>query len=69
MKNLTTEEIDEIANDEFIKNKLLPTAIMLSVELESNFKLYSYRVITHEQFIDKVSELVQYYQNVHNTPD
>lgn len=38
-------------------------AIMHAIEIESNFKLYSYRVISHEQFLARSKELVQYFQS------
>jgi hypothetical protein len=38
-------------------------AIMHAIEIESNFKLYSYRVISHEQFLTRTKELVQYFKN------
>ncbi len=34
------------------------SAIMLSINLESAFKLYSYRIISHEQFVSQTKELV-----------
>lgn len=36
-------------------------AIMHAIEIESNFKLYSYRVISHEQFIARTKELIQFF--------
>ena len=35
----------------------LAASILASVDIESNFKLYSYRVIPPEIFIDKVKEI------------
>lgn len=37
-------------------------AIMHAVEIESSFKLYSYRIISHEQFVSRVTELTQLFQ-------
>lgn len=38
--------------------KLLANDIMLTIELESNFKLFSYRVVTPEVFRSKIGELL-----------
>ena len=40
----------------------LSAGIMLAVELDSAFKLYSFRVIDRNVFISKLNELVDYYQ-------
>lgn len=37
-------------------------AIWLSIDIEANFKLYSYRIISHDQFIARTNELVKLYQ-------
>lgn len=54
----TTTPNDEVNKKDFV-NKHLPQAIMLAVELESAFKLYSYRILTPEQFIARTNELVR----------
>lgn len=33
-------------------------AIQLSIEIDSNFKLYAHRVISHEAFVSRTQELV-----------
>lgn len=40
----------------------LSAAIGVAVEMESNFKLFSYRIIDQETYISKVDELVEFYQ-------
>lgn len=39
----------------------LSGAIGLSVEVESNFKLFSYRIIDQTTFISRIDELVEFY--------
>ena len=39
----------------------LRNAIMLAVDLESSFKLYSYRCISAEVFTSRVNELVNFF--------
>ena len=34
-------------------------AIMLAIEIASNFKLFSYRIVDHEQFTLRTLELLQ----------
>lgn len=41
----------------------LSAAVMLAIELDSNFKLYSYRIIGADQFIEKTKELIQFYKS------
>ena len=43
------------------QDKQLAAAILLSVDIESNFKLYSYRVIDQEQFLQKQKDLVNFF--------
>ncbi len=45
------------------KQTQISGAIGLSVEMESNFKLFSYRIIDQEVFISRIDELVQFYLN------
>lgn len=40
----------------------LSAAIGVAVEMESNFKLFSYRIIDQDTFISKVEDLIQFYQ-------
>lgn len=40
---------------------LLGQAINAALEIEMAFKLYSYRVATPEQFMDRVGDLAGYY--------
>ncbi len=35
------------------------SAIMLAINLDSAFKLYSFRILTHQQFVSQAKELVQ----------
>lgn len=53
---------DEVTNKDFV-NKHLGNAIMLSIDLESSFKLYSFRVITPETFIARTKELVEQFNS------
>lgn len=50
LKKLTPQEQD-----------LLGQAINTALEMEMAFKLYSYRVATPEQFMDRVGDLSDYY--------
>ena len=38
----------------------LANHIHFAVEMESTFKLYSYRIISHEQFQDRIQELIHH---------
>ena len=40
----------------------LATAITIAVEMDSNFKLYSFRCIPPETFIERIKELMQFYE-------
>lgn len=44
------------------KGKELSAGILLAVELESNFKLYSYRCIEPENFLERIEHLIKIYQ-------
>lgn len=50
--------MDEI-QDKNITDRLLTAAILLSVEVESNFKLYSYRVVDPQNFMVRTRELIE----------
>jgi hypothetical protein len=43
------------------KETQLSGAIGFSVEVESNFKLFSYRIIDQETFISRIDELLNFY--------
>lgn len=43
------------------KQKKLNAALLVTLDLEQNFKLFSYRLITAEQFIAKFDEVVMQY--------
>jgi len=45
------------------KNAKLSKGIAISVEMESNFKLFSYRIIDQEVFLSKVDELINFYKS------
>ncbi len=42
----------------------LSAGILLAVELESNFKLYSYRCIEPENFLERIDNLIKIYKDV-----
>lgn len=42
--------------------KKLTAGILLAVELESNFKLFSYRCIDKENFLDRIDGLISIYK-------
>lgn len=63
VKQLHTENV--ISDDKQKQDKQmakLSAAIGVAVEMESNFKLFSYRIIDQETYISKVDELVEFYQ-------
>ena len=72
VKTLPTQNNGDFRDDaqrrKEIENKL-SACIMLGVEIDSAFKLYSHRVIPAEVYISKVSELVQYYEKIANGTD
>lgn len=41
------------------KNLQLGACIMAAIDAEANFKLYSFRVITPEQFMERQKEIAQ----------
>ena len=53
---LKTEK--EIKNDD----RKLSAGILLAVELESNFKLFSYRCIDKQNFLDRIDGLIEIYK-------
>lgn len=40
---------------------ILSAAIMHAIEMESNFKLYTYRIISQDQYITRTKELIQFF--------
>ncbi len=44
--------------------KKLSAGILLAVELESNFKLYSYRCIEPENYLQRIDQLIKVYNAV-----
>jgi hypothetical protein len=42
--------------------KKLTAGILLAVELESNFKLFSYRCIDKDNFLDRIDGLISIYK-------
>jgi hypothetical protein len=58
MKKLQTEK------QKVQQGKQLSAGILLAVELESNFKLYSYRCIEPENYLQRVDQLIKVYNNV-----
>jgi hypothetical protein len=54
-----------ISDDKQVQDKQmakLSAAIGVAVEMESNFKLFSYRIIDQDTYISKVEDLIQFYQ-------
>lgn len=43
-------------------SKTQTAGILLSIEMESNFKLYSYRIITPENFDSRIKQLISIYK-------
>ena len=64
VKQLHTEQ--NVISDEKTKKDQemakLSAAIGVAVEMESNFKLFSYRIIDQNTFISKVDDLIAFYQ-------
>lgn len=52
---------DQITNNERSK-ALLGPAVMLSVDMESNFKLYRYKCITEEMYIERCNMLIHQFK-------
>jgi len=44
------------------EDKMFNNSILFSLEIEKNFKLMSYRMITKEQFIDATANLIKQWQ-------
>lgn len=58
------ETVTQLTQEETEKR----ASIMLCAELETTFKLYSYRVISHESFTSRVKELTQVYKSSIKNP-
>jgi hypothetical protein len=43
------------------EERVKTASILHAIEIESAFKLYAYRVVSHENFITRVAELIQLY--------
>lgn len=54
--------------DEKTMQEQLTAAIFAAIDLEASFKLYSYRVIPPEVFIDRVKEQVEIAANLLREP-
>ena len=61
MKKLQTEK------QKTQEGKQLSAGILLAVELESNFKLYSYRCIEPENYLQRIDQLIKVYDAVRST--
>ncbi len=65
VKSLNGTDVNVISDDKKVqqqKNTKLSKGIAISVEMESNFKLFSYRIIDQEVFLSKVDELIKFYK-------
>lgn len=47
--------------DQRLQNKLASASITLAIELDSAFKLYSFRIIEPERYIEGVKQVVKEY--------
>lgn len=52
--------------DPNLLDRNLSAAISLAIELDGSFRLYSYRVITPEQFISRAEELISFHKSMSN---
>lgn len=50
------------------EDKNRSAAIMLAIEISSNFKLYSYRIISHIDFTNRTIELLQVFDQSYTKP-
>jgi hypothetical protein len=57
----TAEQVEQLISNSQ-KSETLSNAIFLAIELESNFKLYSFRVISPENFVERSKELIQMFK-------
>lgn len=54
-------DLDKVINDQLMDQ--VGEAILLALELERLFKVYSYRIIKPEAFLESVKSAVEDYQN------
>jgi hypothetical protein len=59
--NQNNEEVQELPSTRETDREL-SKAIIVSLDIEQNFKLYSYRIISPDEFIRRVSELTDFYK-------
>lgn len=45
------------------EEKQRSAAIMLAIEIDSAFKLYSFRIIDHETYVQQVTDLTKFYHH------
>lgn len=57
-KNVLSDDKKKLDDEQ----KQLSKAIAISVEIESNFKLLSYRIIDQKVFVSKIDELIEFYK-------
>lgn len=56
----------KLTKDEAVKS----AAIMHAIEVDSAFKLYSFRIISHEQYVSRIQNLVTLFnQNIKASQD
>lgn len=55
---METKKIQKITEDEVRK----AAAIMHAIEVKSSFELYAYRIISHEEYLSRIEELIQIFQ-------
>lgn len=66
VKQLNGTKTNVVSDDKKVqdqKNAKLSKGIAISVEIESNFKLFSYRIIDQEVFVSKIDELINFYKS------
>lgn len=61
----TTKDVQKDELKEKVEfDKKLSSAIMLSIDADAAFKLYSHRVISPEDFMNRISDLVLMAQSI-----
>lgn len=63
VRNLNENVVSDDKQKKEQFEKKLSKGIAISVEIESNFKLLSYRIINQEVFLSKIDELVKFYKS------
>lgn len=66
LQNNGFEEQAKETYDKKLRDEKLAKGIMMSIDLEANFKLYSFRVIDENAFIDRINELIQMFMHEEN---